>query len=68
MAASDAFVVEGTFALPYNYFAGRVGSTWLVALRDERKIYGVRHPKTGKVFVPPRRKASILDIAYFEPA
>ncbi len=55
VAESDAFVVEGTFALPYNYFAGRVGSTWLVALRDEQKIYGVRHPKTGKVFVPPRQ-------------
>jgi uncharacterized OB-fold protein len=50
----DAFVVNGTFALPYNYFAGRVGSRWLVALRDEQKIYGVRHPKTGKVYVPPR--------------
>jgi uncharacterized OB-fold protein len=54
-AESDAFVGEGTFALPYNYFAGRVGSTWLVALRDEQKIYGVRHPQTGKVFVPPRQ-------------
>jgi uncharacterized OB-fold protein len=52
---SDAFVVNGTFALPYNYFAGRIGSTWLVALRDEQKIYGVRHPRTGKVFVPPRQ-------------
>ncbi len=51
----DAFVVNGTFALPYNYFAGRVGSTWLVALRDEQKIYGVRHPRTGKVYVPPRQ-------------
>jgi uncharacterized OB-fold protein len=51
----DAFVVNGTFALPYNYFAGRVGSRWLVALRDEQKIYGVRHPKTGKVYVPPRQ-------------
>ena len=28
---------------------------WLVALRDEQKIYGVRHPRTGKVFVPPRQ-------------
>jgi len=53
--AQDAFVVNGTFALPYNYFAGRVGSTWLVALRDEQKIYGVRHPRTGKVYVPPRQ-------------
>jgi uncharacterized OB-fold protein len=52
---TDAFVVNGTFALPYNYFAGRVGSTWLVALRDEQKIYGVRHPRTGKVYVPPRQ-------------
>jgi uncharacterized protein len=51
----DAFIVNGTFALPYNYFAGRVGSRWLVALRDEQKIYGVRHPKTGKVYVPPRQ-------------
>src|SRR5580658_8018176 len=54
-ASQDAFVVNGTFALPYNYFAGRVGSRWLVALRDEQKIYGVRHPKTGKVYVPPRQ-------------
>jgi uncharacterized OB-fold protein len=52
---TDAFVVNGTFALPYNYFAGRTGSAWLVALRDEQKIYGVRHPHTGKVYVPPRQ-------------
>ena len=52
---ADAFVVNGTFALPYNYFAGRVGSRWLIALRDEQKIYGVRHPRTEKVFVPPRQ-------------
>ncbi len=51
----DSFVVNGTFALPYNYFAGRVGSRWLIALRDEQRIYGVRHPRTGKVYVPPRQ-------------
>lgn len=51
----DAFVVNGTFALPYNYFAGRIGSTWLIALRDEQRIYGVKHPRTGRVFVPPRQ-------------
>jgi uncharacterized OB-fold protein len=51
----DSFVVNGTFALPYNYFAGRVGSMWLIALRDEQRIYGVRHPRTGKVYVPPRQ-------------
>lgn len=54
-STADSFVVNGTFALPYNYFAGRVGSRWLIALRDEQKIYGVRHPRTGKVYVPPRQ-------------
>lgn len=53
--STDAFVVHGTFALPYNYFAGRLGSTWLIALRDEQKIYGLRHPNNGKVYVPPRQ-------------
>ena len=32
-----------------------MGSRWLIALRDEQQIYGVRHPRTKKVFVPPRQ-------------
>jgi len=49
-----AFVVEGKMALPYQYFAGTVGSTFLVALRDEQKILGIRCDTCNKVFIPPR--------------
>jgi hypothetical protein len=49
-----AFVVDGKMALPYQYFAGTVGSTFLVALRDEKKILGIRCEKCNKVFIPPR--------------
>lgn len=50
----DCFVVEGKLALPYQYFAGRTGSRFLISLRDEKKIMGLKCEKCGKVFVPPR--------------
>lgn len=48
------FVVEAGMALPNEYFAGRTGSRFLTALRDEKRILGVRCPSCGKTFVPPR--------------
>ncbi len=51
----DAFVIEGKMALPYQYFAGATGSKFIVALRDERKILGVRCEACDKTFVPPRQ-------------
>lgn len=50
----DCKVMTGKMALPNQYFAGRVGSTFIIALRDEHKILGVRCEKCNKVFVPPR--------------
>jgi uncharacterized OB-fold protein len=50
----DSFVIEGKLALPYQYFAGRTGSRFLIALRDEKKIKGLRCEKCDKTFVPPR--------------
>ena len=50
----DAFVVEGKLALPYQYFAGRTGSKFLIALRDQKKILGLKCNKCGKARVPPR--------------
>jgi len=50
----DCKVMTGKMALPNQYFAGRVGSKFLIALRDENKILGVRCEKCNKVFVPPR--------------
>lgn len=50
----NCHVVEGKLALPYQYFAGRTGSRFLIGLRDEKKIMGVRCDACDKVFVPPR--------------
>ena len=50
-----AFVIEGKMALPYQYFAGAVGSKFIVSLRDEKQILGVRCHKCEKTFVPPRQ-------------
>ena len=50
----DSFTVQGKLALPYQYFAGRTGSRFLVTLRDQKKIMGVRCKKCDKVFIPPR--------------
>jgi len=52
---NDCFVVEGKLALPYTYFAGRVGSKFITTLRDQKKILAVRCNPCAKVFVPPRQ-------------
>lgn len=52
---TNAFVIEGKMALPYQYFAGAAGSRFIVALRDEKKILAVRSAQTGKTFIPPRQ-------------
>ncbi len=49
------YVVDGKLALPYQYFAGKLGSKFLISLRDKRKILGVKCDKCAKVFVPPRK-------------
>lgn len=50
----DCFVMEGKMSLPNQYFAGRVGSKFIIALRDEKKILGVKCPECNKVYCPPR--------------
>ena len=51
--SNDCFVVPGRMALPNQYFAGRVGSKFIISLRDRKKIMGVRCPKCRTVYVPP---------------
>ncbi len=53
--ASDCDVQEGKLALPYSYFAGRVGSSFITTIRDQHQILGVKCNTCGKVFVPPRQ-------------
>ncbi len=52
---NDSFIVEGKLALPYTYFAGRVGSRFITVIRDRKKIMGVKCPACGKVYLPPRQ-------------
>jgi hypothetical protein len=52
---TDSYVVEGKLALPYTYFAGRVGSKFITTIRDKNKIMGVKCRTCDKVFVPPRQ-------------
>ena len=52
---SDCFTVEGELALPYTYFAGKVGSKFITTLRDQKRILGVKCKACNKVFVPPRQ-------------
>ena len=56
---SDCFVVEGKLALPYSYFAGKVGSKFITTIRDQKKIMGVRCKTCNRVFVPPRQSCAI---------
>lgn len=51
---ADCFVMPGKMVLPVQYFAGRVGSRFIISLRDDHKILGVRCPECNKVYVPPR--------------
>ncbi len=49
------YIVEGKLEIPFKYAAGRFGSRFLTALRDEKKILAVRCDRCDKVFLPPRR-------------
>lgn len=49
------YVIEGRMALPYQYFAGAVGSRFIIALRDDKKIFAVRGANAGAAFLPPRK-------------
>jgi uncharacterized OB-fold protein len=56
---TDCFIVHGKLALPYTYFAGRVGSKFLTTIRDQKKIMGIRCKKCNKVYVPPRQTCDV---------
>jgi len=56
---TNCFLVDGKLALPYSYFAGRVGSKFLTTIRDEKKIMGIKCNRCNKVFVPPRQTCDV---------
>ena len=55
MASTDEILVsEQMLQVPFCYSAGPVASKFLLALKDEKKIYGIWCPTCNKVYVPPR--------------
>lgn len=51
----EPMVYESRISVPYSWWAGDTAGTFLVALRDEKKIRGTRCERCRKVFVPPRK-------------
>lgn len=50
----DVFICEGKVDIPNVYSAGGVGSRFLVEMRDNKRIMGMRCPSCNHIFVPPR--------------
>ena len=53
-AKEETLVSHQVLQVPFNYSAGPIASRFLIALRDEQKILGIRCPKCKTVYVPPR--------------
>ncbi len=49
----QSFITAGV-NLSFNYAAGEAASRFLIALRDEKKIWGTRCPSCQRVLVPAR--------------
>lgn len=47
-------VMEGKLDIPSTYPAGLIGSKFLIGLRDDKRIMGIKCSKCDKVFVPPK--------------
>ncbi len=50
----EPFFTSGKIAIPYDYAAGKAGSRFLIEIRDNKKIMGLRCPTCNRVYVPPR--------------
>jgi len=50
----ESFVIPGMIDIPNTYSAGMLGSRFLIELRDNKKIIGVKCPTCNRVYVPPR--------------
>jgi uncharacterized OB-fold protein len=46
--------MPGKWDLPWLYAAGKVGSKYITALRDEARILATKCPDCGRVLLPPK--------------
>ncbi len=51
---SDSWIYHGQVYIPNTYYAGEMGSRFLVEIRDNKRIMGTRCPKCNMVYVPAR--------------
>jgi uncharacterized OB-fold protein len=56
---TEAFIAWTKVEIPYHYSAGKIGSRFLIELRDNKRIMGVRCPTCNRVEVPPRATCKI---------
>jgi hypothetical protein len=54
MTNADQIRLEYLANFEYDYAAGRYGSQFMTALRDEAKLFGTRCSQCRRVLVPPR--------------
>jgi hypothetical protein len=52
---SELLTVTFTETMPYEWSVGLWGSKFFQEIRDNGRFVGIRCPKCGKVYVPPRR-------------
>ncbi len=52
---SKMLTVTFTYPMPYEWSVGKYGSRFFQEIREERRFIGIRCPKCGTVYVPPRR-------------
>ena len=51
---TEIFEVDQHITASSRYYAGKVGSRFFIALRDEKKILGIRCRTCNRVYYPPR--------------
>lgn len=55
MARGDHLIITSDQAQPFNYAVGLHGSKFFQELKENKRIVGIKCPKCGKVYVPPRK-------------
>jgi uncharacterized OB-fold protein len=50
----DVFVYHGKINIPNTYWAGTVGSKFLIGIRDQKKITGTKCSICNRVYVPAK--------------
>ena len=49
----ENLVYSGRIKVPYKWYVGEAGSRFLIALRDNKELWGTKCPQCKKVYVPP---------------